>query len=376
MRLESEAAILEKFESIAEEVRALLEGIGITLELSRRTRDAMLVHGEQFALVLMHAVMKDQSLPVRMIDAKEVIITDETFGSATPIAKEIESRAWKLIAPRLKRSEIVLIQGFAGATRDGVTTTMGSESSDLTATLLGAALGAEEVVIWKTVPGIFTTDPEIVPNARLVRLLSFAEAEELGRRGARILHPALAHPLLVEGNETILRVADPLSKHSKNTQLQRAIPRALPAKPLALALEQHLVPLKLQPSVRETLDEELVTDTRRRKEKLREIIMRAAYKWSTPVEETICIRREDKARAAARLETEYRVTELAAVSVLSLVFRNGAGDSALDPTPFLRALRAIPIISFSASENSLIAIMPEASGVLALKKAHKEIFGR
>ena len=207
-----ETALFDRFKSISGDIAALLEGVAILRELSPRTRDAILAAGEQLAVALIEALLRDREFPVRFVDAGSVIVTDENFGHATPIIEEITSRAETLILPQLRKGFIVLVQGFSGATLDGITTTMGSESSDLTATAtLAAAMGAREIVIWKTLPGLYTADPEFVKTPKLIRSMSFDEAEEMGRtRSTRILFPILRAS--VNGNRMLY---SGLQRHSR-----------------------------------------------------------------------------------------------------------------------------------------------------------------
>jgi aspartate kinase len=90
-------------------------------------------------------------------------------------------------------------QGFIGSTTDGVTTTIGRGGSDYSASIIGAAMGAEEIQIWTDVDGIMTTDPRIAPEAAKVKVISFAEASELAYFGAKVLHPSTLLPAMAKG---------------------------------------------------------------------------------------------------------------------------------------------------------------------------------
>ena len=93
--------------------------------------------------------------------------------------------------------------GFIGATREGMTTTIGRGGSDFSAALVGAGLNAERIEIWTDVDGMKTTDPRICPDARRIKVISFEEAAELAYFGAKVLHPATVLPA-VEKNIPVL----------------------------------------------------------------------------------------------------------------------------------------------------------------------------
>ncbi len=306
--------------------------------------------------------------------------------------EEVAHRVRHRIVPRLNRSEIVLTQGFIGATLDGVTTTMGSESSDLTATLLAGALGANEVVIWKTLPGLFTADPELVPNAKLIRSLTFEEAEEMGRRGARILFPSFAHPLADEESRTVLRIATPFAKSARHTVLQRELhttsARAKIQKALALAVRQRLLLLRIssQASAQAHLApahdwsapgaHSAISD-RRKRERMETLINTAFASWHTQSEHTVLIPREDRVQWARELERDgYAIVGEQSAAAISLIVRKPKNEPA-DPRFALqlaRSLRMYQLHALLPIEQSIIAIFGDTESLAALRKVHRDFF--
>jgi aspartate kinase len=99
----------------------------------------------------------------------------------------------------LKDHQVPVITGFIGATCDGALTTLGRGGSDYSATILGAALDAEEIIIWTDVEGVLTADPRLVSDARTIPEISYREAAELAYFGARVLHPKTLRPVLPAG---------------------------------------------------------------------------------------------------------------------------------------------------------------------------------
>lgn len=365
---------LKRFEQeitkISKATVALIEGISITRELTNRVRDSVLAQGEALAMSLISVLLEERGLPLKVIDARDVVITNEDFGSASPIMEEIERRAMNSIMPWLERSNIVLIQGFVGATRDGRTTTMGSESSDLTGTILARALNAEEVVIWKSVPGIFTADPELVPHAKLIKSLSFAEAEELGRRGARILHPLVAHPLKQAKREITLKVASPKATRSKQTSIgsEQTSGRS---KPLAVAVEQNLVSVQMIALARAASAKMTILEARQSRQAFQKVL----HTISSSEKTTVFLRREDRNEFVSKTKDRYPETkDKKPLASVSLIFRNGSDNEGLR-NDFFKSLRQYAPLAIFPIENSLIAILDQERSVPALRKLHKDFFG-
>ena len=177
-----------------DELQVLLRGVALLRELTPRTRDAIVAHGERFSTTLLAAVLQQRGLPTCHVDSRTFLRTDDRFGAATPLRAEIAELARRHVAVPLAAGEIVVTQGYVGGTREGHTTTLGRGGSDWSATLLGEAIGAEEVQIWTDVEGVLTADPRSVPAALPIARLSPAEAAELAAFGAKVLHPATIQP--------------------------------------------------------------------------------------------------------------------------------------------------------------------------------------
>ena len=133
------------------------------------------------------------------IPATELIVTDENFGAARPLLSLTNQRLAQRVKPLVERGVIPVITGYIAATERGVTTTLGRGGSDYTAAIIGAGLEAEEVWIWSDVDGILTADPNLVPQARTLAELSYAEAAGLAYYGADVLHPKTIRPLIESG---------------------------------------------------------------------------------------------------------------------------------------------------------------------------------
>jgi aspartate kinase len=208
-----------------------LRGCGAALEgaLGRMLRadelDALAGIGELCSSRLVAAAMVAAGLPATWVDIRPIMVTDDRFGRATPVAPVLAARARECLAPLCAEGRIPVAQGFIGATAGGAPTTLGRGGSDFTAALLGAALPATRVEIWTDVDGLMTADPRIVPAARTLRAASYEEAAELATFGAKVLHPATAMPLVRAGIPIVvlnsLRAGEPGTTIGPAAELER-----------------------------------------------------------------------------------------------------------------------------------------------------------
>lgn len=179
-----------------QDLRRLYESIAVLGELTARGRDHVAAFGEQLSAHILAAVLRSWGLPAEAMMATELIVTDDHFGAAKPLMAETRSRLQTRLKPLLAEGTIPVITGFIAATEEGITTTLGRGGSDYTAAIVGAGLDADEVWIWSDVDGILTADPNLVPEARTLRELSYAEATELAYYGADVLHPKTIQPVI------------------------------------------------------------------------------------------------------------------------------------------------------------------------------------
>lgn len=204
-----------EIDGLLEELGTLLRSVRILGEGTPRSRDALLAFGEGLASRIVAAAMRSRGLPAVWVDPCEVVVTDASHGRAVPDLDGVARRFRERLRPRLDAGEIPVTGGFVGAAPDGRTTTLGRGGSDTSAAVLGAAGGAEEIQIWTDVDGILTADPRVVPGARLLDRVAFAEAAELAYYGAKILHPAAIAPAVHRGIP--VRVLNSLRPEGKGT---------------------------------------------------------------------------------------------------------------------------------------------------------------
>ncbi len=172
----------------------LLRGIVAVGELSPRTSDYVVSYGERLNSKICAAAFQARGLNAVVVDAREVLITDNQHMKAIPQVDEIEHRCKTIVKPLVEKGVVPVMGGFIGATKTGVQTTIGRGGSDFSAALVGAALDAEAIEIWTDVDGMMTTDPRLCPDAHRVKVISFEEAAELAYFGAKVLHPATVLP--------------------------------------------------------------------------------------------------------------------------------------------------------------------------------------
>ncbi|MBN2398118.1 MAG: aspartate kinase [Deltaproteobacteria bacterium] len=194
-----ESGIQRDLERYFEELRALLEGLCTLGELTPRSQDRILSYGELVATTIVASALRQRGIDARWLDARDFIITDDRFTGARPVDDLTSGGIRREVLPVVSSGQIPVIQGFIGSTRNGATTTLGFEGSDLTASLVGAALDVADIQIWKDVDGIMTADPSIFAEARTIEEISFTEASELTFFGAKVLHPDTLEPARRKG---------------------------------------------------------------------------------------------------------------------------------------------------------------------------------
>lgn len=179
-----------------EQLEELLRGIAAVGELTPRTTDHVASFGEVLSSKLITAALSANGVVATLVDSRECIVTDDAFTRAVPLYDETNSKLRELVQPLIDKGRVPVMGGFIGSTRGGITTTIGRGGSDFSAAIVGAGLGAERIEIWTDVDGMMTTDPNLLPDARRIKVISFDEAAELAYFGAKVLHPATVLPAI------------------------------------------------------------------------------------------------------------------------------------------------------------------------------------
>lgn len=263
-----DAACQEEVAELLTQLEQLLVGVSIMQDLTRRARDSLVSYGERLSVRLFAGYLRARGIPARAVDASDAgVETNDAFTNAEidyertlPLLREslaiaparssspsessgeeegvagsagetaAEASSPKALPghplPALSREEsaatgreIPVVTGFLGRARQsGAVTTLGRGGSDLTCTLLGAALGLPEVQVWKDVDGVLTGDPRIVPGARPVGELTYEEATELAFFGATVLHPLAMQPAQEVGGMAV-RVKNSYNRAAPGTRI-------------------------------------------------------------------------------------------------------------------------------------------------------------
>lgn len=177
----------------------LVRGIAAVGELTDRTRDTVLAFGERLSPWLARTALAAVGLRAQLVDARQVIVTDDQFTRALPLYPESQRQAEERLAPVLAAGAVPVLGGFIAATRQGIGTTLGRGGSDFSAAILGALLNARRIEIWTDVDGMLTADPRVCDGARRIKAISFHEAAELAYFGAKVLHPSTLLPAMQAG---------------------------------------------------------------------------------------------------------------------------------------------------------------------------------
>lgn len=160
--------------------------------------------GEYLSSNIMFCAMNALGVPTQYLDAREFMITDNERMQGAPQIAEIVSRTPKAVdtafdtAAGGKLPKAVITQGFVSQTAFGVETILGRGGSDYTASLIGMAIDARRIEIWTDVDGIRSADPRKVDHTLCIGKISFEEAAEMARAGAKVLHPKTIEPAVTK----------------------------------------------------------------------------------------------------------------------------------------------------------------------------------
>jgi aspartate kinase len=212
-----------------------LEGLAHAGPLSAAQLDLALSFGERLSARIVARVCTDFGLPAVPVDAWDLgLVSDSRHGSARPLEGSAEA---------LRRGldgivGIPVVTGFLAKDSSGNLTTLGRNGSDLTASLIASALGAEQIQFWKTVGGIMTADPDLVPDARSLASVTYGEAAEFAFHGAQVLHPEAIMPDLRDSTRVSVRdVRDP---NAPGTLLTNSV-EGNPVGPVGVAARPNLL---------------------------------------------------------------------------------------------------------------------------------------
>jgi bifunctional aspartokinase / homoserine dehydrogenase 1 len=192
-----QVSILAIVDEKCKELDSICEAVYLLKELSPRTQDSIVSHGELLSSLIISAALESVDFPNHWLDAREIIRTDSVFGHATPNF-DFTLDAIKNFLNQ-KTGRLYIIPGFIASDTNGVTTTLGRGGSDYTAAIFAAATDATRLEIWTDVSGMMTADPRVVINAKAIPYISYKEAMELSHFGAKVIYPPTIQPVMKKG---------------------------------------------------------------------------------------------------------------------------------------------------------------------------------
>src|SRR3989344_4524615 len=169
----------------------VITGIRLVRELSPGALDYIMSYGERLSAHILTEALLDRGIACEYLNARTVITTDDSFGSAA-VDFEHTNRNIKKHFKTHRRLQVVT--GFIASTKDKKTTTLGRGGSDYTAAIFGAALRAKSIEIWTDVSGVMTADPRKVRTALPIAGMTYNEAVEMSYFGAKVIHPPTIRP--------------------------------------------------------------------------------------------------------------------------------------------------------------------------------------
>jgi aspartate kinase len=184
----------------------LFYGLNYIDEITERSRDLIHSFGERLSSVITAAALNAQGINSRTLESDKIgVLTDGLFGRSSAILPRARKNIRRSVMPLIKSRVVPVITGYFGCDRQGRVTTFGRGGSDYSASVMAYALDADALELWKDVDGFMSADPVIVPEARLIKRLSYKEAAELAYFGSTILHPRTVEPVLLKNIPIIIR---------------------------------------------------------------------------------------------------------------------------------------------------------------------------
>ena len=252
IRIFHQSIMVELFSNPSHEVYEAVSGIFQRLEQKIKAApggnfdyeyDQIVSAGELISSSILHYFLRDSGIENDLMHAPDVVMTDENYREGRvywpQTVRTVRQRLQKVGFEENGPGKIVVTQGFIGRSPDGSFTTLGREGSDYSAAIFAHAADAEELIIWKDVPGLLNADPKFFPDARLIDLISFRETIELSYYGASIIHPKTIQPL--ENKNIPLRVKSFLDPDANGTLIMRIKGKESPPSSVILKENQMLL---------------------------------------------------------------------------------------------------------------------------------------
>ncbi len=185
----AQAGVITPIRIMLNELEDILHGVELIRECSLKTMDLIMSFGERMSCTIFSRYLEAVGVGASFVDARDCIKTNDNFGSAIVDFEKSYSLTRELVNRVIENGKIPIVTGFIASTEEGITTTLGRNGSDYTASIVGAGVGADCIEIWTDVDGVLSADPGLVEDAFVIDELSYEEAMELSYFGAKVIHP-------------------------------------------------------------------------------------------------------------------------------------------------------------------------------------------
>jgi bifunctional aspartokinase / homoserine dehydrogenase 1 len=363
------------------DLKSLLNGIYLIIELSPKTKDKLLSFGEALSSTIIYYTLQSRKLDAALKNSQELIVTDSNFNNAIVNFEITNGNIQKFFESNT--NAIVLLPGFVSKSIHGEITTLGRGGSDYTAAIIAAAMDADELQIWTDVSGMFTTNPKLVKQAAPIIELSYQEAVELSHFGAKVLYPPTVMPVLKKQIPIVIKnTLDPEALGTTITQNAKSTSDS-PVK--GLSNIDHIALLTLQgngmvgiPGFSKRLFETLA------QEKINIILI-----TQSSSEHSICFGIADidaqRAKEAIDKIFEYEIalqkidpivveTDLSIIAVVGDKMKNHQGISGKMFSTLGKNNVNIRAIAQGASERNISAVIHKNDVKKALNSLHEQFF--
>ena len=361
--------VVEFIDREFDELGRIVQALATLREVSPRWLDAIAATGEILSSRIIAAALTSHGLLAAWIDARRAVVTDGEHTCAAPLFSETTSALMAHVDPPLAAGRIPVVGGFVGATREGVTTTLGRGGSDYSAAIVGACLGAAEIQIWTDVDGMLTADPRLVRDPNVVPHLSFAEASELAYFGAKVLHPATIQPAV--SRNIPVRILNSHRPHARGTLITSERPPAM--RPLTAIASKREVSIVSITSSRMLMAWGFLSR-----------VFAVFEKYRTPVdvvttsEVAVSVTIDDRRRLTSIMQSLSEFAEADAEHDMAIVCVVGQGLKT-DPLlvgQVLQGIGDVPIrlVSQAASRHNVTFVIREVDLPSALSQLHEKFF--
>jgi aspartokinase/homoserine dehydrogenase 1 len=372
---------LEKeVETHSTELASLYQSLAVLGEISARTSDRIVARGEKLICEIMSGMLDCLGIKSQVFDPTGIIKVSGQFGTVFPDLEQTRVNARNILSGPIASGVVCIVPGFIGSDESGQLITLGRGGTDLTATILGYALDAPEVRLYKEVYGLMTADPRIVAEAKVISELHYREAAELAYYGAKILHPRSIIPLQNAKIPLIIRnTFDP--DHPGTTISDEVSPGPFPVRALTAISNQALISVEGKgmigvPGVAARTFEALARTN---------ISVTVISQASSEASICFALPNDDSRRAVAELNQVFQlerkygliddIKSLPAQAVLAIVGLGMRGTPGIAARTFKALAKAgvnIEAIAQGSSELNISVVVSQEQTKAALQSLHRE----